>query len=220
MIGGTPSVSASVYTQLSGMAAEIERISGPDRYATSRALVESAFAAGGAPLVYVATGQNFPDALSAGAPAGAAGAPVVLVDGSASALDAGTAELLDSLGTTEIKVLGGTGSVSAGIFDDLAEIGTAIRIAGDSRYETSRLVNADAFDSADRVFLATGLNFPDALAGSAWAGSIDAPLYVVPGTCISPDVRDDITSLGATRVTLLGGLPSLSLPVESLTVCE
>lgn len=219
VIGGTPSVSEAAYAQLSGMAAEIERISGPDRYATSRALVESVFGESGAPLVYVATGQIFPDALSAGAPAGASGAPIVLVNGSAGSLDQATADLLESLGTTEIKVLGGTGTVSEGVFADLGEIATATRFAGNSRYETARLINADAFESADRVFLATGLNFPDALAGSAWAGSIDAPLYVVPGTCISQDLRDDIDDLGATRVTLLGGLPSLSLPVESLAVC-
>ena len=218
VVGGTPSVSSAVFEELEDMTEDIDRIAGKNRYETSLKIAQAAF--GEAELAYIATGQKFPDALSAGAAAGVNGAPVVLVDGTASDLDAGTAALLDGLGVESVKVLGAKDSVSSGIYEDLGAIASTKRIAGANRYETSQKINADAFDEATRVFLSTGLNFPDALAGSAAAATLGAPLYVIPGTCVPQAVLDDIAGFAPSTVTLLGGTPSLSVEVESLTPCS
>lgn len=223
VIGGTPSVSEAVFDQLEALVPETSRISGVDRFATSRNVTRAAFEESGADIAYIATGLTFPDALAAGGAAGSRNAPVILVDGAASDLDAATSDLLDDLGVTQVYVLGGTGSVSAGVLSDLKALlgdAKATRIAGTSRYETARLVNLDAFDEATTVFLATGLNFPDALAGSAWAAKEHAPLYVVPPTCIPGAVLDAISGHHPSEIVLLGGEPSLSAAVADLTPCS
>ncbi|WP_368499849.1 cell wall-binding repeat-containing protein [Herbiconiux sp. A18JL235] len=94
-----------------------------------------------------------------------------------------------------------------------------MRLGGVDRYESSRLINAHFFESANRVFLATGESFPDALSGSGLAPKVDAPLFTVPGTCVPADTLAQITALGATQVTLLGGDLTLSPAVAELTAC-
>ncbi len=219
VVGGTPSVDDTVYAQLEGLADEVVRLAGSDRYETSRLVADYAFGESGASMVYIATGTKFPDALAAGGAAGAHDAPVILVSGGAFDLDAATQTLLADLGATDARVLGDTNSVSEGIFEDVDNITTAVRLAGANRYETARAINTDAFDSADRAFLATGLNFPDALAGSAWAGASSAPLWTVLGDCVPQGVLDDLQALGVSEVILLGGTPSLSESVFALTPC-
>ena len=219
VVGGTLSVTEGTYNDLAALVPEIDRISGANRYEVSRNIAEYAFGGADVPLAYVATGEKFPDALSAGGAAGSQGAPVLLVRGSAADLDADTADLLEEFGTTQTKVLGGEASVSAGVFADLSELTTATRFGGANRYEAARSINSDAFDSADQAFLATGLNFPDALAGSAWAATSGSPLYVVPGNCVTAGVLADLTKLGVSSVTLLGGEASLTPEVLALMPC-
>ncbi|NYF09532.1 putative cell wall-binding protein [Leifsonia sp. AK011] len=219
VVGGEPSVSASVYTQLTAMTDSITRLGGADRYETSRMLAEYAFGDSGASLAYIATGTKFPDALAAGGAAGAQDAPVILVNGSTGDLGTATADLLGDLGVTDTRVLGDVNSISDDMFYDIDQLTNAVRLAGSNRYETARAINADAFDTAEHAFLSTGANFPDALAGSAWAGKSGSPLYTVYPDCVPQGVLDDLDALGVTGVTLLGGLPSLSASVESLTAC-
>jgi len=212
-------VNAAVFTQLQGMADTVDRVAGANRYETSRMLVEYAFGDTGADRAYIATGQKFPDALAAGGAAGAYDAPVILVNGELADLDEATATLLGDLGVTETRVLGGADTVSAGIFADADAVTDAVRLAGANRYDTARAINADAFDTAEHAFLVTGLNYPDALAGSAWAGAEGAPVFAATTSCVPGGVLDDLEALGVTHVTLLGGEPSLDASVFALTRC-
>ena len=82
VVGGKGAVSAGVADQL-GKIAPVERVSGKDRYETSLEVFDRFFA--GAPLgrvasraVFVATGQDFPDALSAAVPASGVNQRLVL----------------------------------------------------------------------------------------------------------------------------------------------
>jgi putative cell wall-binding protein len=216
IVGGPNSVSTSIEDTLKA-SRSVTRIGGADRFEASRAIAAYAFPEGASKAV-LTTGLNFPDALSAGAGIAEQG-PVILVNGGASSLDAATAELLDTLGVDEIVIAGGPNSVSAGIEAGAAEIASTVRLSGADRYEASRAISGHFFTSADRVLIATGENFPDALAGSALAPKLDAPLFTVPGTCVPAETLSQIRGLGATQVTLLGGVNTLSTAVESLTLC-
>jgi putative cell wall-binding protein len=228
VIGGTGVVSAAVFTELGTLTTTIFRVFGSDRYDTSRRIAEGFFP-DGVTGAYIATGRNFPDALGASAVGAAVGQPVVLVDGNAASLDANTVLTLAILagpgggsGPIPIKIAGGTGVVSAGIEAQLALTHTVTRLSGATRYLTSTAVNANGYPGpgdATRVFLATGVNFPDALAGSAWAGRVKAPLFIVPGTCVPTDILAHITTLGAFQVTLIGGTGVVSQSVFDLTPC-
>jgi YVTN family beta-propeller protein len=223
VVGGEGAVSASVFAALQPLAPTVERISGVDRYDTSRKVTEEAFGPGGASDVYIATGRNFPDALSAGAVGASFGRPVLLVDGAATSVTQDTLDTMTYLGVANVLVAGGVGAVSQAIEDQLSLAPVSLnvdRLAGTSRYDTSLTINQDGFPtSAVRVLIATGLNFPDALAGSAWAGRIQAPLFIVPGTCIPQNILDEITNLGALQVTLIGGTSVVTQSVFDLTAC-
>lgn len=77
MIGGTGAVSKSVETQL-GRIAPVERVSGKDRFDTSKQVFDKFFAGRGPATAFVATGLDFPDALSAAVPAGRSDQRLVL----------------------------------------------------------------------------------------------------------------------------------------------
>ncbi len=227
IVGGTGVVSDTVAAQLTalGFTHTTDRVAGDDRYATSRAVTADAFAAGGAANAFIATGNNFPDALAASAAAGELAGPVVLVNGSLDSVPPPTTQLLTSLGITKTYLAGGTGVISQGIQDALGVQFTpakVTRLAGDDRYATSAAINKFAFGPSSgvtTVYLAVGTGYADALAGAALAGKVNAPLYVVPATCVPNAVLQDIGSLGATKIVLLGGTGSLADSVFALTPC-
>ncbi|WP_291042940.1 ExeM/NucH family extracellular endonuclease [Herbiconiux sp.] len=216
IVGGTSSVSNRVVIELAALG-KVSRIGGADRYEASRNVAARTFP-DGADVAVLATGSTFADALSAGAAVDGAG-PVILVKGTAGQLDEATTLLLEELDVSEIVIAGGPASVSPGIASDAGKIATTVRLGGADRYEASRSINAHFFESADRVLLATGQKFADALTGSAFGPRIDAPLFTTRGDCVPVETLDAILELGATRVTLLGGPASLTVAVEDLTTC-
>ena len=218
VVGGPASVSAAVYSQLSTLAKKVVRLQGDDRYAASRAVAEYAF--GTSAAAYVATGANFPDALSTGSAAGSRGVPITLVNGSAAGIDTPTQRLFASLKTTQITISGGPNSVSPGVESALKGIATVNRLSGADRFQASQSINRSAFSSSGTVYLATGYNYPDALAGGVLAAKGKAPLYIVPGDCVPRGVISDIGALKATKVVLLGGPNSLNASVGSLSACS
>ncbi len=220
VVGGTGAISESVVTSLAAIAPTI-RVAGADRYATSRAIAAEAFA-GGAGTAFLATGSNFPDALSAAPAASRFGGPTILVQGSASGLDDATRTILGSLGVTTVKLAGGTSVVSTSIEADAATVAgvtTVQRLAGPDRYATAAVVNADAFTSAPTSYLAVGTGFADALVGAALAGWKGGPLFLTPTACLSTHAAAGIGNVGSSNVVLFGGTAVLGPNVENLVPC-
>lgn len=222
VVGGVGAVSDSVYNELSTLAPTIRRDSGPDRFATSRLIAERAFTGRTVDTAFIATGHDFPDALSAGAAAATLGAPVILVDGKSGSLDGGAQYLMQRLGVTKVYIAGGTGVVSSGIEAGLQQVfgnANVTRLSGPDRYSTSRAINAGTFSASQKIYLAVGTNFPDSLSGAALAGVAHAPLYIVPSSCVPGDVLYDINRYAASNVVLLGGAGVLSARVAALNPC-
>lgn len=218
--GGSGVVSDSVLTSLRSIAPRVARISGADRYATSRALALDAYSTGGAAVVYLATGEGYADALAAGPAAAAAKAPVLLVQGSRSAIDRTTLTTLRALGTTRIVVVGGTGAVSAGIATSLGAEGFALtRLAGADRYATAALIAESSFPNASASYLATGSGFADALSGGAAAGARGAPLLTTRQTCVAVDAHAALNAQDPDTITLLGGFGALLPTVAGFYRC-
>ncbi|WP_256841873.1 cell wall-binding repeat-containing protein [Ornithinimicrobium cryptoxanthini] len=115
VVGGTDSVSDDVLAQLQDYAPVVERLSGDDRYATAAAVSDTFDPV--IDVLYVATGENYPDALTVAALAGQQGAPVLLTQtGSLPAVAAAAADRLDP---DRIIVVGGTESVSDAVLEQL-----------------------------------------------------------------------------------------------------
>ncbi|WP_426515594.1 cell wall-binding repeat-containing protein [Diaminobutyricibacter sp. McL0618] len=215
IVGGTGAVSAAVEKQLDSLAPTVKRLAGSDRFVTARAVIDVAFPSFS--KAYVATGMNFPDALSAAAAAGAAHIPVLLLNGSLPSVDAATTGFLTSHGANTFTVVGGPGAVSAGVATGLGP--NVTRIQGSDRFETSRLLNADAFKTAKSAYFATGNDFADALSGAVLAATNGAPLYVVTPACLPAASKLDLANRGVENDTLIGGTGVLSDAVANLEGC-
>lgn len=87
------------------------------------------------------------------------------------------------------------------------------RIAGVDRYATAALV-AQQFTSADYIYVANGLNFPDALGAAPAAAFRDAPLLTTAPNQIQAYTTDEIVRLKPNRIIVVGGTDSISTEVE------
>lgn len=87
----------------------------------------------------------------------------------------------------------------------------AVRLAGDDRYATAAAIARHAFPSeASDVYVATGVGFPDALAGTAAAAARKGPVLLV-GTDDVPDVvQAELDRLDPARIWVLGGSAAIS----------
>lgn len=196
------------------------RLAGAGRYDTGVAISLAAFS-GPIDTVFVATGENFPDALAAGPAAAKLGGPVLLVAGDS--VPAVVVSELERLSPRKIVVLGGPGVISTAVvnqLDALAGSGGATRIYGDNRYATAAKIAATYFSagSSGTVFLATGLNYPDALSGGPVAGMLGAPLLLSRTTTVPEETLSAMRTLGVTKVVLLGGAGVLSPALETQIV--
>ncbi|GLK17165.1 glycosyl hydrolase family 8 [Herbiconiux flava] len=188
--------------------AGVERIGGADRFVVSAAISAASFPRG-TPTVYVASGENFPDALSASAAAGAVGGPVLLVR--RDALPPEVAAELKRLAPAQIVLLGGENSVGAAVKQALAAVAPVTRIGGADRFVVSAAVSKAAFPrGAGTVYVASGETFPDALAGSAAAGHDGGPVLLVRRDGVPEPIRAELARLTPTLIVLLGGPNAVS----------
>ncbi|MDR2999095.1 MAG: cell wall-binding repeat-containing protein [Microbacterium sp.] len=211
LMGGEGVLSSALAKQVAALVpgSKIDRYGGADRYATSRAVVESG---GASAEVLLATGLDFPDALSAAAAGSINKTPVLMVNGRSGAMDAATLATIKKIGATKITIVGGTGVVSAGIEQQAKQQGLAVtRLSGADRYQTNVAVNSRYFPTtALKALIASGADFPDALSASALAGRWGVPLLLSQPTCIPRVDGDFMLKRGTEAVTLVGGPGVLS----------
>jgi putative cell wall-binding protein len=115
---------------------------------------------------------------------------------------------------TAVLALGALGAPAAAIApDDVPDQGAAQlgRIAGETRYGTAAQTATRAYpDGASTVVVATGLNFPDALAASFFAGGRDAPILLVERDAVPTETADALNELAPERVVVLGGTDAIT----------
>ncbi|MEA2650779.1 MAG: hypothetical protein QOI85_500, partial [Chloroflexota bacterium] len=205
VLGGTAVVAASVATALDAYTAgPVTRLAGADRYGTAAAVSQARFAPG-VPAAFVATGESFPDALSAGPAAIRNGGPVLLT--TRNSLPQVVRDELARLQPQRIYLLGGAAAVSSGVGQALQAYtaGPVVRLSGADRFATAVAVSRTFFSRPPAVYLATGFNFPDALAAVPAAGRAGAPLVLVGPSTVPTVVRDELTRLFPPRCYLIGG---------------
>lgn len=197
-----------------GFARSTYRLGGPDRYATAAA-VSGAFAPG-VPVVYVATGSNFPDALAAGPAAVQQHGPILLA--TRTTLPAPTVAALQRLKPQRIVVLGSAGVVSEGVKTALQGYtgGSVTRLAGQDRYATAVEVSKAHFPTAPVAYLATGENYPDALSGGAVAAIEGGPVLLVRTNEIPQVTLDELRRLRPARIVILGSVAVVSSAVATV----
>jgi carboxypeptidase T len=207
VVGGPAAVSDAVISRVRGLlgaGVTIERRAGPDRYATAAAVSAASFLPGSAPVVFVAFGGDFPDALAAGAAAAAVGAPILLTR--SDAVPDPTATELRRLAPGRIVVVGGPAVVSAAVEQALGSFAPSVeRLAGSDRFGTSAAVAGRYFPAATTSIVATGLAYPDALAAVPLAATLAAPVLLVRPTAVPAPTRDRVRADRPTTILAVGG---------------
>ncbi|MDO9396786.1 MAG: glycosyl hydrolase family 8 [Herbiconiux sp.] len=204
LLGGRNTIGPAAEAALGGLAPEVERIDGADRYAVSAAVSSKTFAPGGQ-VAYVASGEVFPDALAGSAAAGARGAPVLLTQ--KSSVPAAVAAELRRLAPAAIVLLGGPNSVSSATEAALDRIAPTTRVFGADRFAAAGAVAASVFAPVrtTTVYVASGEVFPDALSASAVAVADHAPVLLVNRDSVPAGTATALDALRPTRIIVLGG---------------
>jgi putative cell wall-binding protein len=209
-VAGTVNVSVSVGRQLGTL---VRRLGGQDRYDTSTII--SAAEPSHSKTVIIATGEKFPDALTASGLAGCLDAPVLLV--SKDHIPPTTSLEIKRLGAKRAVICGGTPSVSNNVVARLRSMGLSVsRLAGKTRYETAVAVAKriqQLTGKHSRVFLARGTVFTDALVIAPLAYSTRSPILLSTSTTLYPNTAKQLTSAHYSYATLIGG--GLGARVES-----
>lgn len=175
ILGGTEAISSGIESDLAQITS-VYRLAGVNRYATAAQIAQALGTIGKAVIV---SGESFPDALSTASIAAERGEPILLMDNDDS-VPLETLNALSTLWVTETLVVGGNTVVSDVALEQLPG---PVRLAGEDRYATNRMV-INAFPSAGTLkIVASGEDFPDALTGSILATVNNSVLYLTsPGT--------------------------------------
>ncbi len=204
------------------MAPKADRIAGANRYLTAAANLERLREVLGVEKfenMIVASGENFPDALSGSWLSVRFTAPILLV-GSAvteSGLYPGLSVVKDCIGdylaeNGTVYILGGTSAVPQEAEDELAELCSVKRLFGESRFETN-LEILDTAGSGDELIVCSGKGFADALSASAAGRAI---MLVDSG---EETLNEAQTAYFADkqfkRIYILGGTAAVSAGIEA-----
>ena len=190
----------------------VERWYGANRYETAVAI--SSHIEPGIDVVYLATGTDYADALAGAALAGSVDAPVLLTR--PDHLVHATAAELERLQPERVVLFGGTQAIHEHVAVQVAEAtGVPVeRLAGANRYETAAAI-AGEFGPVDVVYIATGLDYPDALAGAARAGAVNGPVLLTRGDLLPQATIAELERLEPTSIRLLGGTTAISEEIET-----
>jgi len=203
IVGGTGVVSPNVEAQLTGINVEVHRIAGKNRFETASLIAGQL---GDFTEVAVVNGYGFADALSMAPVAAKKGFPILLTN--VDELPEETSSRIEGKNMTTTYIVGGSGVISNTVANNLPN---SRRICGTDRYNTNLQIlnNFPEVIDFSTLFVATGRNFPDALAGSALAPKTSSGILLT-GESLSEDQKNflsgkmpnikNIVALGGTAV--------------------
>jgi putative cell wall-binding protein len=135
---------------------------------------------------------------------------------------------MTSDGVTAVAIVGGTAAVSNGVaaeINAIPAVGDIMRISGADRYETAIEIAKESTAFGLRwshVALATGRNFPDALAGGPLQARDASVMVLTGGETLEPDVATALAdnTEGIYEIRYLGGTsviePAVRTSAEAL----
>ena len=229
IVGGTGALSSAVETVFTARVALVKRVGGLNRYETSARIAEEILKlpapAGGRPdVAFVVRGDEFADALAVAPYAYSKALPVLLTK--STSLSAETSGFITSKSVGQVVVAGGEGAVSAGVYAALdalrGGVVTVHREGGANRFETATMMAGycvgQGWGTWDRVGIATGLNFPDALSGGAACGIRGGgALLLTRPTSLSPETQSALEGNGTISSVgiVFGGTGAVSEAVRT-----
>lgn len=210
-----------------------ERFSGANRYQTSTVIgLATVFDPGfngdrnAGVDVFLADGDNFPDALAAGAAAAEHNGVVLLTMGDRGIDDSvALATAIDGpySGTgadahRSIWAVGGNAAKAAAKgFQGGQPIEVNFSVVGADRYETAAMLARKTFGNPSDFVVASGENYADGVVAGGYAANLDAPLLLTTSAALSKVTGDYLSEKvdNGERVIVFGGPGSVSKAVSA-----
>ena len=216
ILGGTGAVSEQVENTLKNNNITTQRIEGATRYSTAAEIAKQVNAEP-TELFFVFAG-DYPDALSVSTVAARKNAPIIYLSTNGK-IDAATQEYLTSV-KGKVKnayVIGGEGVISNPMMHNAADaLGlkageNMVRVAGNNRYLTNIEINKKFADvlTSNSICVATGKNFPDAMAGGVLAAQKGMPILLAADK-LTTEQTAYLTASAAKKIFVLGGTGAVS----------
>lgn len=217
ILGGTGAVSEKMEAKVTNIGFKnINRLAGADRYDTCARITDMLKIAQGTPIVLV-SGENYPDALSISSVAALSQYPILLVKGNE--IPANILSEISYIKPSKIYIIGLQGAVSSTAEEQISKTGVidsanVIRIGGSDRFATSLQIAKYFNLSGSLACIATGNNFPDALAGSLYAAKNNAPI-ILAAEALSEDQISYINSKKLSGTAIFGGEGAVSKNISN-----
>ena len=194
----------------------VERVAGKDRVHTAINTSNRFFKK--SKYVIIADSGNYPDALTATVLAHVLDAPILL--NNTRYLEDDVAREIVRLGATEVIIVGGHKSISENVKSQLAKYdqNKVQRIWGRDRYVTSSELAYEIerlTGKVNKAIIASGENFPDALATAPLGSKEIAPILLVTRNQMDKKVSKALKDLNIKRVYVAGGQNSVSKKLEA-----
>jgi putative cell wall-binding protein len=161
--------------------------------------------------LYIASGQNYPDAIAGGPLFGKDVAPLFLTDNEAGSV--GGHARLRYMEVKHVPILGGHAAVNKYVEYDIKEAKPSVtteRVAGVDRYDTAALAAKKAYPTSETVILASGQNFPDALAAGPAAAVAKLPVLLSDPKFLPARTLEALRDHGAKSVIIIGGASAVN----------
>lgn len=222
IIGGTGVISGDIEKLLSLMGITTIRLAGQDRYETALAVAAEVGVSKGA---FVVSGLDFPDAVSVSSIAAVKAMPILLVP--SDVLTQSQQDFLSKNKITNVFVVNGNSQISDQVISQFPDSEV---ISGNDPYERNIKLIMRFADDLDKntLYVATGRNFPDALAASVLAQKNKNPILLIDDSTVPTSTSAFLATQVVTKMVIIGDrgvisqstettLKSLSAEITSLT---
>lgn len=210
IVGGKFTISKEVESKLRKLGYNVTRISGKDRYETSvevgNEVVEKF---GNKNKIVLASGSNMVDALCGNSISAKENIPVLLTQ--IDELNEYTKKAIKQWNVNEIVIVGGKLSISGKVEQELKSMGIKItRLSGKDRFETSVEVAKHIYPNAEKILIANGYNYVDALVSGPITQINKTPIILLEKDKIPASVQKYLNDSKIKEIQIIGGTESIS----------
>ena len=192
----------------------VDRLEGSNRIETAIEASKDLFS-NGTNVVVLANADRFTDVLAANPLAAQENASSLLTN--KDKLAENTLKEIERLGAKKIYISGGYEAVSKKVVDELKNKGyEVVRFDGKDRYETARKIADKVREKGNKevVELASGENFPDALAMTSMAVRDNAPILLTKENSMPAETKKALAEYDVKTVKIAGLEKAVSKDVE------
>lgn len=214
--GGESSVSKEIEKKLQEMGYKVERIGGIDRYETASLFADKLGSITNIDNVVFASGEDFPDALSISSLATKNSMPILLT--SKDNTSKYIVERLEKIKPQRLYFAGGESSISRTTRESLSKYSLLNEyelFAGKDRYETAKIIADKVKNTSNRVVIASGEVFADALCSSGFAYLNNSPILLSRYNDLTQVNADYIKTAQFGIATIIGGENTISKSIET-----